>query len=123
MLFALAGRSLARVCRASDRDALLALKAQLIDADGVLEDWDASTNCCDWTVRLRLLLWISKLMNWILFISRASSHFVSFSHWAICPVPVIHYSDSCCLHPGRIVLLSSPRKREFVLLNLQVERT
>ncbi|KAH8963293.1 hypothetical protein BDL97_04G000800 [Sphagnum fallax] len=49
MLCALSGRSLATVCRASDRNALLAFKAQLIDADGVLKDWDASTNCCVWT--------------------------------------------------------------------------
>ncbi|CAM6024416.1 unnamed protein product, partial [Sphagnum balticum] len=49
MLCALADRSLATVCRASDRDALLAFKAQLIDTDGVLKDWNASTNCCVWT--------------------------------------------------------------------------
>jgi hypothetical protein len=49
------------MCNASDRDALLAFKAQLIDTEGGLNDWDAQTNCCIWTVRLLLPLWILKL--------------------------------------------------------------
>jgi hypothetical protein len=48
------------MCNASDRDALLAFKAQLIDTEGAL-NWDAETDCCIWTVRLLLPLWILKL--------------------------------------------------------------
>jgi hypothetical protein len=49
------------MCNASDRDALLAFKAQLIDTEGALNDWDAGTDCCIWTVRLLLPFWILKL--------------------------------------------------------------
>jgi hypothetical protein len=61
LLSALASGSLATMCYASDRNALLAFKAQLIDTEGALNDWDAQTDCCIWTVRLLLPLWILKL--------------------------------------------------------------
>ncbi len=60
LLCALASGGLATMCNASDRDALLAFKAQLIDTEGAL-NWDAETDCCIWTVRLLLPLWILKL--------------------------------------------------------------
>ncbi len=60
-LCAFAGGSLATMCNASDRDALLALKAQIIDTQGQFNDWDPQTDCCIWTVRLLLPLWILKL--------------------------------------------------------------
>jgi hypothetical protein len=49
------------MCYASERNALLAFKAQLIDTEGALNDWDAQADCCIWTVRLLLPLWILKL--------------------------------------------------------------
>jgi hypothetical protein len=61
LLCALGSGSLATMCYASDRNALLAFKAQLIDTEGALNYWDAQTDCCIWTVRLLLPLWILKL--------------------------------------------------------------
>ncbi|CAM6054739.1 unnamed protein product [Sphagnum tenellum] len=49
LLFAFSGGSLATMCNASDRDALLALKAQIIDTQGQFNDWDPQTHCCIWT--------------------------------------------------------------------------
>ncbi|CAK9251082.1 unnamed protein product [Sphagnum jensenii] len=60
LLCGLASGSLATMCNASDRNALLAFKAQLIDTEGALNDWDAQTDCCIWTMRRLLPLWILK---------------------------------------------------------------
>ncbi|KAH8963294.1 hypothetical protein BDL97_04G000900 [Sphagnum fallax] len=49
LLCALGSGSLATMCYASDRNALLAFKAQLIDTEGALNYWDAQTDCCIWT--------------------------------------------------------------------------
>ncbi len=54
LLCAFVGESLAAMCNAADRDALLAFKAQLIDTDGHLNNWDAQPDCCVWLVRLLL---------------------------------------------------------------------
>ncbi len=61
LLCSLASGSLTTMCNASDRDALLEFKAQLIDTEGALNDWDAQTDCCIWRVRLLLPRWTLKL--------------------------------------------------------------
>jgi hypothetical protein len=74
LLCSLASGSLTTMCNASDRDALLAFKAQLIDTEGALNDWDAQTDCCVWTVRLLLPLWILKLTIWLHIIGHGRHH-------------------------------------------------
>ncbi len=84
LLCGLASGSLATMCNASDRNALLAFKAQLIDTEGALNDWDAQTDCCIWTsssLDFKVDDLIAHYGSW------ASLHFATMFYCELCVVP------------------------------------
>ncbi len=100
LLCAFAGGSLATMCNAFDRDALLVLKAQIIDTQGQFNDWDPQTDCCIWTVRLLLPLWILKLSIRIHIIGHGL-HYISQLYFTVSYVP--------CRHNTVLLLPASPK--------------
>ncbi len=103
LLCAFAGGSLATMCNASDRDALLALKAQIIDTQGQFNDWDPQTDCCIWSVRLLLPLWIFKLTIRIHIIGHGLHH-ISQLYFTVSYVPC---------HRNTVLLLPASPKDNF----------